>query len=247
MKCSAAVIVLAASGASAYSVNRSTIRQLGQKNVAAQSTRRVGSSMKMEDFGLFKNTGIGFEDIWDGQEVISEVGLENRLNEDGLRYRLNRTQKEADEVGRLAGLPGITVNLPLIGETYIGPPKVASIWEALGFTATSNNEARQAEKIKAIEKARDATKGVKGGKGKEIRSEWLDKYGYPRLVGSGGIFYADQLSSDKQPMGGFNMGKSGRIWPVPEVVENGAYGGEKGWGMKKKGTAVDGLPKVDKI
>ena len=247
MKCSAAVIVLAASGASAYSVNRSTIRQLGQKNVAAQSTRRVGSSMKMEDFGLFKNTGIGFEDIWDGQEVISEVGLENRLNEDGLRYRLNRTQKEADEVGRLAGLPGITVNLPLIGETYIGPPQVASSWEALGFTATSNNEARQAEKIKAIEKARDATKGVKGGKGKEIRSEWLDKYGYPRLVGSGGIFYADQLSSDKQPMGGFNMGKSGRIWPVPEVVENGAYGGEKGWGMKKKGTAVDGLPKVDKI
>ena len=247
MKCSAAAIVLAASGASAYSVNRSTIRQLGQKNVAAQSTRRVGSSMKMEDFGIFKNTGIGFDDIWDGQEVISEVGLENRLNEDGLRYRLNRTQKEADEVGRLAGLPGITVNLPLIGETYLGPPKVASVWEALGFTATSNNEARQAEKIKAIEKARGATKGVKGGKGKEIRSEWLDKYGYPRLVGSGGIFYADQLSTDKQPMGGFNMGKSGRIWPVPEVVENGAYGGEKGWGMKKKGTAVDGLPKVDKI
>ena len=247
MKCSAAAIVLAASGASAYSVNRSTIRQLGQKNVAAQSTRRVGSSMKMEDFGIFKNTGIGFDDIWDGQEVISEVGLENRLNEDGLRYRLNRTQKEADEVGRLAGLPGITVNLPLIGETYLGPPKVASVWEALGFTATSNNEARQAEKIKAIEKARDATKGVKGGKGKEIRSEWLDKYGYPRLVGSGGIFYADQLSTDKQPMGGFNMGKSGRIWPVPEVVEQGAYGGEKGWGMKKKGTAVDGLPKVDKI
>ena len=121
MKCSAAAIVLAASGASAYSVNRSTIRQLGQKNVAAQSTRRVGSSMKMEDFGLFKNTGLGFEDIWDGQEVISEVGLENRLNQDGLRYRLNRTQKEADEVGRLAGLPGFTVNLPLIGETYLGP------------------------------------------------------------------------------------------------------------------------------
>ena len=249
MKCSSAAIVLAAaSGASAYSVNRSTIRQLGQKTVASQqSPRRVGSAMKMEDFGLFKNTGLGFEDIWEGNEVISEVGLENRLNQDGLRYRLNRTQQEADEVGRLANLPGFTVNLPLIGETYLGPPKVASVWEALGFTATSNNEARQAEKMKAIEKAREATKGVKGGKGKEIRSEWLDKYGYPRLVGSGGIFYADQLSTDKQPMGGFNMGKSGKIWPVPEVVEGGAYGGEKGWGMKKKGTAVDGLPKVDKI
>jgi len=248
MKCSAAAILLAASGASAYSVDRSSLRQLGQKSVVAQSgSRRVGSSMRMEDFGLLKNTGSGFDDLWEGQECISEVALEKRLNQDGLRYRLNRTAKEADEVGRLEGLPGFTVNLPLIGETYIGPPKVESIWEALGFTATSNNEARQQEKMKAIEKARQATKGVKGGPGKEIRSDWLDKYGYPRLVGSGGIFYADQLSTDKEPMGGFNMGKSGTIWPVPEVVERGAYGGDKGWGMKKKGTAVDGLPKVDKI
>ena len=139
-------------------------------------------------------------------------------------------------------LPGFTVNLPLIGETYLGPPKVASIWEALGFTATSNNEARQAEKLKAIEAARNAKKGVLGGPGKEIRKDWLEKYGYPRLVGSGGIFYADQLSTDKEPMGGFNMGKSGTIWPVPDVVKQGQYGGSKGWGMKKKGPAIDGLP-----
>jgi hypothetical protein len=46
-------------------------------------------------------------------------------------------------------------------------------------------------------------------------------------------------------MGGFNMGKSGSIWPVPDSVKKGQYGGSKGWGMKKKGTAVDGLPKVD--
>jgi len=39
----------------------------------------------------------------------------------------------------------------------------------------------------------------------------LTKYGYPRLVGTKGIFYADQLSSDKEPMGGFGMGKSGVI------------------------------------
>lgn len=208
-----------------------------------QSQKRVGSSMRMEDFGLFKGTGIGFEDLWEGNQVISEVGLENTLNEDGLRYRLNKTKKEADEVGTLYDLPGFEVNLPLIGKTYLGPPKVESIWEALGFTATSNNEARQNEKLKAIEKARDAKSGVKSGPGKEIRKEWLDKYGYPRLVGSGGIFYADQLSTDKQPMGGFNMGKSGQIWPVPEVVKDGNYGGAKGWGMKKTGTAVDGLPK----
>lgn len=199
------------------------------------------------DFGLFKGSGIGFDDLWEGNDVISEVGIEKRLNKDGLRYRLNRTEKEADAVGPLGDLPGFTVNLPLIGETYLGPPKVESIWEALGFTATSNNEARQQEKLKAIEKARTASKGVLNGPGAELRSKWLDKYGYPRLVGSGGIFYADQLSTDKQPMGGFNMGKSGQIWPVPDVVKEGNYGGDKGWGMKKAGTAVDGLPKVDKI
>ena len=168
--------------------------------------------------------------------------MENKLSSEGLRYRMNRTLKEADDVGPMYDLPGITVNLPLIGETFLGPPKVASIWEALGFTATSNNEARQNVKLEAIEKARNSKKGVLNGPGKEIRAEWLEKYGYPRLVGSGGIFYADQLSTDKQPMGGFNMGKSGSIWPVPEVVEAGQYGGDKGWGMKKAGRAVDDLP-----
>eukprot|EP00567_Pseudictyota_dubia_P011646 CAMPEP_0197449758 /NCGR_PEP_ID=MMETSP1175-20131217/22831_1 /TAXON_ID=1003142 /ORGANISM="Triceratium dubium, Strain CCMP147" /LENGTH=247 /DNA_ID=CAMNT_0042981983 /DNA_START=17 /DNA_END=760 /DNA_ORIENTATION=- len=240
-----ACAALAVSGASAYSVNRSTIRTLGQKSVGGGSGRRVGASMKMEDFGLFKGTGIGFEDIWEDNAAISEVGLEKTLNKDGLRFKMNRTPEEAEEVGPLLGLPGFTVNLPLIGETYLGPPKVASIWEAIGFTATSNNEARQQEKMKAIEKARTATKGVGGGS--ELRQKWLDKYGYPRLVGSGGIFYADQLSTDKEPMGGFNMGKSGVIWPVPDVVKNGTYGGGKGWGMKKSGPTVDGLKKADKI
>jgi hypothetical protein len=196
----------------------------------------------MEDFGFMKGTKYSFGDEWAGEECISEVGLERRLNKDGLRYKMNRTEKEADEVGRLYNLPGFEVNLPLIGKTYLGPPKVASIWEALGFTATSNNEARQQEKLRAIEKARNSNKGVLNGPGKEIRAEWLDKYGYPRLVGSGGIFYADQLSTDKEPSGGFNMGKSGTIWPVPEVVKKGQYGGSKGWGMKKVGRAVDDLP-----
>merc|ERR1712157_668318 len=201
-----------------------------------------------EDFGLFKGTSLDYSALWGENEVISEVGIEKRLNKDGLRYRLNRTEKEADEVGRMYDLPGFEVNLPLIGKTYLGPPKVANVWEALGFTATSNNEARQNEKLKAIEKAKTAKKGVLNGPGAEIRKSWLEKYGYPRLVGSGGIFYADQLSTDKEPMGGFNMGKAGRIWPIPEIVEKGAYGGDKGWGMKKSGKkSVDNLPKVDRI
>jgi len=250
VKVSALACALLVGNAAAYSgfvATKNPLRNLGQKTVAAPSSRTVSASLRMEDFGLMKGSGIGFDDLWDGEQVISEVGIEKRLGEDGLRYRLNRTEKEAEEVGNLFNLPGFEVSLPLIGKTYLGPPKVASIWEALGFTATSNNEARQQEKLKAIEKARTSMKGVKGGPGAEIRGEWLEKYGYPRLVGSGGIFYADQLSSDKVPMGGFNMGKSGRMWPIPEVVEKGAYGGEKGWGMKKTGQTVDGLPKAKNI
>jgi hypothetical protein len=243
---SAACVLLVAGSANAYSVSRASLRSMGTKSMPVTTSRRTDSrdTMKMEDFGILKGSGIGFGDLWDGEEVISEAGLEKYLNEEGLRYRLNRTNKEAEAVGNLADLPGFTVNLPLIGETYLGPPKVASIWEAIGFTATSNNEARQQEKLKAIAKARESTKGVKGGPGAEVRKKWLDKYGYPRLVGSGGIFYADQLSTDKEPMGGFNMGKSGQIWPIPEVVKSGNYGGLKGWGMKKSGKTVDGLPKA---
>ncbi|KAL7549083.1 hypothetical protein ACHAWF_012356 [Thalassiosira exigua] len=246
MKISAALAVAAVGGASAYSVNRSTLRNLGQRSVGNNARAHVRSNdIKMEDFGLFKGTLYSFDDTWVGAECISEVGLEKALNKEGLRYKMNKTPEEAAQCEPLLGLPGFTVNLPLIGETYLGPPRVDSIWEALGFTATSNNEARQAEKMKAIEKARTAKTGVLGGEGETIRSKWLEKYGYPRLVGSGGIFYADQLSTDKEAMGGFNMGKSGTIWPVPENVAEGQYGGKKGWGMKKAGPAVDNLPKVD--
>lgn len=251
VKFSLLTFALAVGSAAAYSsftTQRTSISTIGQRQkLVSASPRKVNASIKMEDFGLLKGTKLGFDDTWAGEQVISEVGLENRLNEDGLRYRLNRTQKEGAEVGNLMGLPGVTIDVPFLGKTYFGPPKVASIWEALGFTATSNNEARQLEKMKAIEKAKNAKVGVLGGPGQEIRSKWLDKYGYPRLVGSGGIFYADQLSTDKEAMGGFNMGKSGRIWPIPENVEKGAYGGKKGWGMKKNGPAVDNIPKSKKV
>jgi hypothetical protein len=246
MKLSAAIALAAVGGASAYSVNRSTLRSLGQRNVAATSQRNGRTNdIKMEDFGFLKGTPYSFDDTWLGDACISEASLEKVLNKEGLRYKMNKTKDEAAQCEPLFGLPGFNVNLPFIGETYIGPPRVDSVWEALGFTATSNNEARQNEKLKAIEKARSAKVGVLGGEGASIRSKWLEKYGYPRLVGSGGIFYADQLSTDKEPMGGFNMGKSGSIWPVPKNIADGQYGGSKGWGMKKKGTAVDGLPKVD--
>ena len=49
MKVSVAAILLAASGASAYSVSRSSIRSLGQRNVASTSAqRKVRGDLKME-------------------------------------------------------------------------------------------------------------------------------------------------------------------------------------------------------
>lgn len=242
MKVSGLALALVAGSASAYTFTapRSSIYSVGKSNgLSAGSSRRVSASIKMEDFGLFRGSkSIDYNGIWNDESCISEVGMEKNLNEAGLRYKMNRTAKEADEVGRL-DLPGVEVNLPLIGKTFIGPPKVESIWEALGFTATSNNEARQAEKLKGIQKARTSVKGVLNGPGAEIRQKWIEKYGYPRLDGTGGIFYADQLSTDKVPMGGFNMGKGGSIWPVPDAVSGGQYG-------KNKNPTVDGLPKAKK-
>jgi len=50
MKLSAAIALAAVGGSSAYSVNRSTLRSLGQKNVAARSNvRNIRSNdIKME-------------------------------------------------------------------------------------------------------------------------------------------------------------------------------------------------------
>merc|ERR1711871_1831982 len=122
-----------------------------------------------------------------GNPCVSEESLEKFLNKDGLRYRLNRTEKEAEEIGPLS---------PDIGP--IRAPRVASIWEALGFTATSNNEARQDEKLRAIAKQAKVRSDPTNYK---IQKEWLNKYGYKKSVGD--WFYADQLSTDKQEMGGY--------------------------------------------
>merc|ERR1712146_451275 len=65
----------------------------------------------------------------------------------------------------------------------------SSIPEALGFTATSNNAARQEEKKKAIEKTKALQQKFAG-----LQKEWLTKYGYKKFVGD--WFYADQLSTD---------------------------------------------------
>jgi len=214
----AAVVTLAVAFL-AGSVSAYTSSSFAGSRAALASGRAAAgrSALRMEDFGFLKGSGIGFDDLWEGQAVISERALEKELNAQGLRFKMNKTAKEAEVCGPL----GFDIE---IGPIKLMAPRVESIWEAMGFTATSNNEARQKVKLEAQAKAAQDPTGA--------RANYLGKYGYPRLVGTKGIFYADQLSSDKEPMGGFGMYKSGVMWPVPEVVESGCYGGKRGWGGK---------------
>tara|TARA_B100000482_G_C12555187_1_gene277805 strand:+ start:122 stop:772 length:651 start_codon:yes stop_codon:yes gene_type:complete len=165
--------------------------------------KKYYSKITMEDFGFLKNTGIGFDDLWKDNPVISERALEKELNKQGIRFKMNRTEKECEEIGSLW-------RDIKIGPITLKGPRVLTIWEAFGFTATSNNEARQKCKLEAQANASEDPRG--------LRAKHLGKYGYPRLVGTNGIFYADQLSTDTEKMGGFGMNKSGVIWPVPEIV-----------------------------
>jgi len=72
---------------------------------------------------------------------------------------MTRTDVEADQVGYMYDLPRFNVNLPLIGKTYLGPPKAADIWEAIGFTASmsSNNKRLTAARSALVEMAQDLT------------------------------------------------------------------------------------------
>mmetsp|Transcript_39987 Transcript_39987/g.125150 ORF Transcript_39987/g.125150 Transcript_39987/m.125150 type:complete len:156 (+) Transcript_39987:86-553(+) len=130
---------------------------------------RTNSVKVNEDFGLF-----GFEKEWENEfDVLSEARLEKALNDKGVRYRMNRTDKENDE-RELMDLPSFK-----LGPIVINAPKVGSIWEALGFTATGINDASK----KAKEEWRSGLKNYKYKNArfsKEEREEWRNKYGYER-------------------------------------------------------------------
>ena len=70
---------------------------MGARSALASGRAAAGrSALRMEDFGFLKSTGIGFDDLWEGNPVISEAKLEQVLNEQGLRYKMNKTAKEAE-------------------------------------------------------------------------------------------------------------------------------------------------------
>lgn len=72
MKISAAIALATVGGASAYSVNRSTLRSLGQKNVGQVSaSRNVGKSITME--GEFRDGAVWI--LWSQVPVFSAAAF----------------------------------------------------------------------------------------------------------------------------------------------------------------------------
>ena len=187
------------------------------------------ASLKMEDFGLLKGTPFDFGREWtkDGmteqqkgsiEECMSEATMEKYMNDNGLRFKMNKTAKEREGLKLFGGLlPEFEVNIPILNvDLKVAAPEVESIWEAIGFTATSNNAARVAEKQKAVQK-----EAASNQKYADILAYWKEKYGYSKYY-PGSWFYYDQLSTDpdengrgqintpaNRQMSGFRMRKGG--------------------------------------
>merc|ERR1719359_2745479 len=93
------VLALCALGGDAFTTSISRPR-------FAAPVRATRKAAVMIDFGLLKGTPFDYKEEWSGLKdgsnpddwnpCVSEVSLEKLLNKDGLRYRLNRTEKEAE-------------------------------------------------------------------------------------------------------------------------------------------------------
>merc|ERR1712078_576373 len=129
--------------------------------------RTTTASLKMEDFGLLKGTVFDYGREWTKsgmteqqkgslEDCMSEATMEKYMNDNGLRFKMNKTAKEREGLKLFGGLlPEFEVNIPILNvDLKVAAPEVESIWEAIGFTATSNNAARVAEKQKAVAKDR---------------------------------------------------------------------------------------------
>jgi len=204
--------------------------------VAASSSESTSSSSERrrvvvyEDFGLLKNTPFDYGKEWSKEgagpggaganieDCLTEATMETYMNKNGLRYKMNKTAEEREGLKLFGGLlPEIRFNVPFLNvDVNIAAPEVESIWEAIGFTATSNNARRVEEKQKAV--AKEAANAEKWG---TILQYWKEKYGYSKYY-PGSWFYYDQLSTDpdengrgqintpaNRKMSGFRMRKGG--------------------------------------
>ena len=83
MKLSSAVVVLSLTGtASAYSVSRSSIRNLGQKSVQATGPARSnGSTMKMEGTFFIRFNGcFGCYVVWEERALFRTPSILNQMS-----------------------------------------------------------------------------------------------------------------------------------------------------------------------
>ena len=201
----------------------------------------------MEDFGLLKGTQFDFGKEWTKkgesgpgslEDCLTEATMETYMNKNGLRYKMNKTDKEREGLKLFGGLlPEVKFTVPGLNvDVNIVAPQVESIWEAFGFTATSNNAARVAEKDKAVAKE----KANAEGKYKALLDFWKDKYGYVKYY-PGSWFYYDQLSTDDEtiPTGGTIGSRE-----IPGEKGRGAIGTpirkNSGFRMRKGGYYLDG-------
>jgi hypothetical protein len=204
--------------------------------VAASSSESTSSSSERrrvvvyEDFGLLKGTPFDYGKEWSKEgagpggagtnieDCLTEATMETYMNKNGLRYKMNKTAEEREGLKLFGGLlPEIKFNVPFLNvDVNIAAPQVESIWEAIGFTATSNNARRVEEKQKAV--AKEKANAEKWG---TILQYWKEKYGYSKYY-PGSWFYYDQLSTDPdengrgqintptdRKMSGFRMRKGG--------------------------------------
>mmetsp|Transcript_7558 Transcript_7558/g.22412 ORF Transcript_7558/g.22412 Transcript_7558/m.22412 type:complete len:248 (+) Transcript_7558:62-805(+) len=236
--CVAAVVM----GASALTVSRSRLP-------AAPRRQAPTARLTMEDFGLLKGTQFDFGKGWtkEGQrgpgsleDCMSEATMETYMNKNGLRYKMNKTDKEREGLKLFGGLlPEISFNVPGLNvDVNVAAPQVESIWEAMGFTATSNNARRVEEKMKAVEKEKKNAEG----KYADIVGYWKEKYGYSKYY-PGSWFYYDQLSTDpEEGQGEFNKDRNGNSrgainTPLRKI---------SGFRMRKGGYYLDGTKDVRK-
>ena len=105
----------------------------------------------MEDFGLLKGTQFDFGKEWTKkgesgpgslEPCLTEATMETYMNENGMRYKMNKTAQEREGLKLFGGLlpefqftiPGLNVDVNIVA------PQVESVWEAFGFTARGGVE-----------------------------------------------------------------------------------------------------------
>ena len=105
----------------------------------------------MEDFGLLKGTQFDFGKEWTKkgesgpgslEDCLTEATMETYMNKNGLRYKMNKTDKEREGLKLFGGLlPEVKFTVPGLNvDVNIVAPQVESVWEAFGFTARGGTE-----------------------------------------------------------------------------------------------------------